>query len=175
MTFYDFPSTRFSAQAMVGVVHQYLRIVRSLRTHTELLLQGYYSYMWGRPLNLQEFCLVAAALTASIFLFFFDTSRMKLRRECGEAVHSIALITVRLQSCLVLQQRSHTLWVCLSTRQDSCSDVNTVGCTLSPSPLWDVGFNHWLVTMVNPGGLTLTRMVLLVQSSRCRAPRFFRL
>ncbi|XP_024915561.1 inhibitor of nuclear factor kappa-B kinase subunit epsilon isoform X1 [Cynoglossus semilaevis] len=66
------------SKAMVGVVHQYLRIVRSLRTHTELLLQGYYSYM------------------------------MKLRRECGEAVHSIALITVRLQSCLVLQQRSHT-------------------------------------------------------------------
>uniref|UniRef100_A0A7N6AQP8 Protein kinase domain-containing protein n=1 Tax=Anabas testudineus TaxID=64144 RepID=A0A7N6AQP8_ANATE len=30
---------------IVGVVHQYLRIVKLLHTHRELLLQGYYSYM----------------------------------------------------------------------------------------------------------------------------------
>uniref|UniRef100_A0A665VYL2 Protein kinase domain-containing protein n=1 Tax=Echeneis naucrates TaxID=173247 RepID=A0A665VYL2_ECHNA len=47
------------SKVIVGVVHQYLRIVRLLHTHQELLLQGYYSYM------------------------------MILHRLCGEAIHSI--------------------------------------------------------------------------------------
>lgn len=67
------------SKVIVGVVHQYLRTVRLLHTHRELLLQGYYSYM------------------------------MKLRSECGEALHSIAMITVRLQSCLSVEHRIHTL------------------------------------------------------------------
>lgn len=33
-------------QAIVGIVHQYVRLVRLLHTHRELLLQGYYCYMW---------------------------------------------------------------------------------------------------------------------------------
>uniref|UniRef100_A0A3B4X7Z3 Inhibitor of nuclear factor kappa B kinase subunit epsilon n=1 Tax=Seriola lalandi dorsalis TaxID=1841481 RepID=A0A3B4X7Z3_SERLL len=69
----------FSKVLIVGVVHQYLRIVQLLHTHRELLLQGYYSYM------------------------------MWLRRECGEANHSIAMITIRLQCCLNLEHRVHTL------------------------------------------------------------------
>uniref|UniRef100_A0A3Q3FA73 Inhibitor of nuclear factor kappa B kinase subunit epsilon n=1 Tax=Labrus bergylta TaxID=56723 RepID=A0A3Q3FA73_9LABR len=73
----------------VGVVHQYLRMVKLLHSHRELLLQGYYSYM------------------------------MRLRRECGEAMHSIAMITVRLQSCLSVEHRLHTLYqsVCLLSLQ----------------------------------------------------------
>ena len=35
--------------------------------------------------------------------------RMRLRRECEEAMHSIAMITVRLQSCLNVEHRTHTL------------------------------------------------------------------
>ncbi|XP_059186106.1 inhibitor of nuclear factor kappa-B kinase subunit epsilon [Centropristis striata] len=66
------------SKVMVGVVHQYLRIVQLLHTHRELLLQGYYSYM------------------------------MKLRRDCEEAMHSITMITVRLQSCLNVDHRTHT-------------------------------------------------------------------
>uniref|UniRef100_A0A3B4WUS4 Inhibitor of nuclear factor kappa B kinase subunit epsilon n=1 Tax=Seriola lalandi dorsalis TaxID=1841481 RepID=A0A3B4WUS4_SERLL len=66
------------SKLIVGVVHQYLRIVQLLHTHRELLLQGYYSYM------------------------------MWLRRECGEANHSIAMITIRLQCCLNLEHRVHT-------------------------------------------------------------------
>uniref|UniRef100_A0A671UKM1 Inhibitor of nuclear factor kappa B kinase subunit epsilon n=1 Tax=Sparus aurata TaxID=8175 RepID=A0A671UKM1_SPAAU len=62
------------SKVIVGVVHQYLRIVRLLHTHRELLLQGYYSYM------------------------------MRLRKECGEAMHSIAMITIRLQSCLSVHE-----------------------------------------------------------------------
>uniref|UniRef100_A0A671UP59 Inhibitor of nuclear factor kappa B kinase subunit epsilon n=1 Tax=Sparus aurata TaxID=8175 RepID=A0A671UP59_SPAAU len=38
------------SKVIVGVVHQYLRIVRLLHTHRELLLQGYYSYI-----GIQEF------------------------------------------------------------------------------------------------------------------------
>uniref|UniRef100_A0A8C9XQV4 Inhibitor of nuclear factor kappa B kinase subunit epsilon n=1 Tax=Sander lucioperca TaxID=283035 RepID=A0A8C9XQV4_SANLU len=55
-------------------------IVQLLHTHRELLLQGYYSYM------------------------------MRLRRECEDAMHSIAMITIRLQSCLIVEHRTHTLY-----------------------------------------------------------------
>uniref|UniRef100_A0A668AYQ9 Inhibitor of nuclear factor kappa B kinase subunit epsilon n=1 Tax=Myripristis murdjan TaxID=586833 RepID=A0A668AYQ9_9TELE len=58
------------SKVIVGVVHQYLRIVHLLHTHRELLLQGYYSHM------------------------------MKLRKECGEAMLSIRMVTIRLQACL---------------------------------------------------------------------------
>ncbi|XP_047440024.1 inhibitor of nuclear factor kappa-B kinase subunit epsilon [Mugil cephalus] len=67
------------SKVIVGVVHQYLRIVQLLHTHRELLLQGYYSYM------------------------------MKLRSECGEAMQNIAMITIRLQSCLGAEHRINTL------------------------------------------------------------------
>ncbi|XP_068450239.1 inhibitor of nuclear factor kappa-B kinase subunit epsilon [Clinocottus analis] len=67
------------SKVMVGVVHQYLRIVQLLHTDRELLLQGYYSYM------------------------------MRLRRESEEAIHSITMITMRLQSCLSVEHRTHTL------------------------------------------------------------------
>ncbi|XP_077385443.1 inhibitor of nuclear factor kappa-B kinase subunit epsilon isoform X2 [Festucalex cinctus] len=64
---------------IVGVVHQYLRIVQLLHSHRELLLEGFYSYM------------------------------MMLRRECGEAMHSISQISLRLKSCLGVQHRIFTL------------------------------------------------------------------
>uniref|UniRef100_UPI0037E9176D inhibitor of nuclear factor kappa-B kinase subunit epsilon n=1 Tax=Semicossyphus pulcher TaxID=241346 RepID=UPI0037E9176D len=67
------------SKVIVGVVHQYLRIVQLLHSHRELLLQGYYSYM------------------------------MRLRRECAEALHSIAMITIRLQACLSVEHRLLTL------------------------------------------------------------------
>lgn len=35
--------------------------------------------------------------------------RMRLRKECEEAMHSIAMITIRLQSCLSVEHRIHTL------------------------------------------------------------------
>ncbi|XP_034442389.1 inhibitor of nuclear factor kappa-B kinase subunit epsilon isoform X5 [Hippoglossus hippoglossus] len=67
------------SKVIVGVVHQYLRIIQLLHTHRELLLQGYHSYM------------------------------MRLRRECGESIHSIDKITIRLQSCLNIQHRIQTI------------------------------------------------------------------
>nr|XP_015815061.2 inhibitor of nuclear factor kappa-B kinase subunit epsilon isoform X2 [Nothobranchius furzeri] len=63
------------SKATVGVVHQYKRIVQMLHTHRELLLQGFYTYM------------------------------MKLHQECREAIHRIAMIAMRLQSCLIAQHR----------------------------------------------------------------------
>ncbi|XP_056886220.1 inhibitor of nuclear factor kappa-B kinase subunit epsilon [Takifugu flavidus] len=66
-------------KVIVGAVHQYLMVTQLLRTHRELLLQGFYSYM------------------------------MKLQKECGEVMHSIAMITIRLQSCLNLDHRIHML------------------------------------------------------------------
>ncbi|RVE72707.1 hypothetical protein OJAV_G00040720 [Oryzias javanicus] len=67
------------SKIIVGVVHQYLRIVNLLHTHRQLLLQGYYTYM------------------------------MKLRGDCSEALHSISMITLRLQSCYNAQHRIHKL------------------------------------------------------------------
>ncbi|XP_077458567.1 inhibitor of nuclear factor kappa-B kinase subunit epsilon isoform X2 [Stigmatopora argus] len=64
---------------VVGVVHQYQRIVQLLHLHRELLLEGYYSYM------------------------------MILHRACGEAMDSIARISIRLKACLSLQHRIFTL------------------------------------------------------------------
>lgn len=77
------------SKVIVGVVHQYLRIVRLLHTHTELLLQGYHSYM------------------------------MKLRGDCREAMHSITLITLRLQACFNAQHRIHKLTSYSSDNQGS--------------------------------------------------------
>ncbi|KAM6927185.1 inhibitor of nuclear factor kappa-B kinase subunit epsilon [Xenentodon cancila] len=62
-----------------GIVHQYLRIVQLLHMHRQLLLHGYYGYM------------------------------MKLRGKCREAMHTVAMITVRLQSCFNAQFRLHKL------------------------------------------------------------------
>uniref|UniRef100_A0AAQ4NMY7 Inhibitor of nuclear factor kappa B kinase subunit epsilon n=1 Tax=Gasterosteus aculeatus aculeatus TaxID=481459 RepID=A0AAQ4NMY7_GASAC len=80
------------SKVIVGVVHQYLRLVQSLHTHSGLLLQGYYSYM------------------------------MMFRGECEEAVHTIAMITIRLQCCLTTEQRTHTL---------ACYDAENKGSTES--------------------------------------------
>ncbi|XP_078104328.1 inhibitor of nuclear factor kappa-B kinase subunit epsilon isoform X2 [Sander vitreus] len=77
------------SKVIVGVVYQYLRIVQLLHTHRKLLLQGYYSYM------------------------------MRLRRECEDAMHSIAMITIRLQSCLNVEHRTHTLGHYASENQGS--------------------------------------------------------
>ncbi|XP_034022810.1 inhibitor of nuclear factor kappa-B kinase subunit epsilon [Thalassophryne amazonica] len=77
------------SKVIVGVVHQYLRTVQLMYRHRELLLQGYYSYM------------------------------MKLQKECGEANYSISKIIIRLQSCLTLEHRLHTL--CHSTSENSSS------------------------------------------------------
>ncbi|XP_041812070.1 inhibitor of nuclear factor kappa-B kinase subunit epsilon [Chelmon rostratus] len=80
------------SKVIVGVVHQYLRIIQLLHTHRELLLQGYYSYM------------------------------MRLRKECGEAMHGIAMITIRLQSCFNVEHRIHTLGHYASENQGSADN-----------------------------------------------------
>nr|XP_023851888.1 inhibitor of nuclear factor kappa-B kinase subunit epsilon-like [Salvelinus alpinus] len=56
-------------KAIVGVVQQYLRIMRSLQTDREVLLHGYYSYI------------------------------EKVRRECGDVILGISTVNTRLQSC----------------------------------------------------------------------------
>uniref|UniRef100_A0A8C4DDW6 Inhibitor of nuclear factor kappa B kinase subunit epsilon n=1 Tax=Dicentrarchus labrax TaxID=13489 RepID=A0A8C4DDW6_DICLA len=53
------------SKIIVGVVHQYLRTVQLLHTHRELLLQGYYSYMyqsvWLLSLQVHEHLPIYAA------------------------------------------------------------------------------------------------------------------
>uniref|UniRef100_A0A8C5A3N1 Inhibitor of nuclear factor kappa B kinase subunit epsilon n=1 Tax=Gadus morhua TaxID=8049 RepID=A0A8C5A3N1_GADMO len=53
---------RFS-KVMVGVVHQFVRTVRTLHAQRELLLQGYYSYMYKTHCYTASYCIFLAPLT----------------------------------------------------------------------------------------------------------------
>ncbi|KAG7238307.1 hypothetical protein INR49_031018 [Caranx melampygus] len=101
------------SKVIVGVVHQYLRIIQLLHTHRELLLQGYYSYM------------------------------MKLRRECGEAIHSIAMITIRLQSCLNLEHRIHTLGYYTSENQGTAENGQKLQLVHQHLPIYTAGIQEF--------------------------------
>ncbi|KAM8756932.1 inhibitor of nuclear factor kappa-B kinase subunit epsilon isoform 1-T2 [Acanthopagrus schlegelii] len=101
------------SKVILGVVHQYLRIVRLLHTHRELLLQGYYSYM------------------------------MRLRKECGEAMHSIAMITIRLQSCLNVEHRIHTLGHFASENQGSADSTQKLQLVHEHLPIYAAGIQEF--------------------------------
>ncbi|XP_034537118.1 inhibitor of nuclear factor kappa-B kinase subunit epsilon [Notolabrus celidotus] len=101
------------SKIMVGVVHQYLRIIQLLHSHRELLLQGYYSYM------------------------------MRLRRECGEAMHSIAMITVRLQSCLIVEHRLQTLGHHTSENQGSGDGNQKLQLVHQHLPIYAAGIQEF--------------------------------
>lgn len=117
----------------MGVVHQYLRIVQLLHTHRELLLQGYYSYMWDTHRTGWWTSQVIQLLYVMTFVKLFLSFRMGLRRECREAMHSIAMITIRLQACLSVEHRIHTLWVHLHTfwAYYSESVMSQLGCWIA--------------------------------------------
>ncbi|XP_038553273.1 inhibitor of nuclear factor kappa-B kinase subunit epsilon [Micropterus salmoides] len=101
------------SKVIVGVVHQYLRIVQLLHTHRELLLQGYYSYMMG------------------------------LRRECREAMHSIAMITIRLQACLSVEHRIHTLGQYSSENQGSADNGQKLQLVHEHLPIYTAGIQEF--------------------------------
>ncbi|XP_070815835.1 inhibitor of nuclear factor kappa-B kinase subunit epsilon isoform X1 [Chaetodon trifascialis] len=101
------------SKVIVGVVHQYLRIVQLLHTHRELLLQGYYSYM------------------------------MRFRKECGEAVHSIAMITIRLQSCFNVEHRVHTLGHYASENQGSADNSQKLQLVHEHLPIYAAGIQEF--------------------------------
>ncbi|XP_075880513.1 inhibitor of nuclear factor kappa-B kinase subunit epsilon isoform X2 [Nelusetta ayraudi] len=100
-------------KAIVGIVHQYVRLVRLLHTHRELLLQGYYCYM------------------------------MTLRKECGEAMHSIALITVRLQSCLSAEHRIHTVSHYAPENHDLTDNSQKLKQVHEHLPIYAVGISEF--------------------------------
>ncbi|XP_028301709.1 inhibitor of nuclear factor kappa-B kinase subunit epsilon isoform X2 [Gouania willdenowi] len=101
------------SKVIVGIIHQYLRIVQLLNLHRELLLQGYYTYM------------------------------MKLRSECDEALHSIALITIRLQSCLSLAHRIHALKPYTSKNQDSADESQKLKLVHEHLPRYAAGIHEF--------------------------------
>lgn len=101
------------SKVIVGIVHQYLRIVQMLHSHRELLLQGYYSYM------------------------------MKLRRERGEAMNSIAMVTIRLQSCLNTEHSLHTLGHHTSENQGSEDGSQKLQVVHQHLPLYTTGIQEF--------------------------------
>ncbi|KAM9523814.1 inhibitor of nuclear factor kappa-B kinase subunit epsilon-like isoform 2-T2 [Salvelinus alpinus] len=80
-------------KAIVGVVQQYLRIMRSLQTDREVLLHGYYSYI------------------------------EKVRRECGDVILGISTVNTRLQSCHSSEHRLHTLGQLTINTTDSTENI----------------------------------------------------
>ncbi|XP_041837222.1 inhibitor of nuclear factor kappa-B kinase subunit epsilon [Melanotaenia boesemani] len=102
------------SKTIVGVVHQYLRIVQLLHTHRELLLQGYYGYM------------------------------MKLRSDCREAMHSITVITIRLRSCFNAQHKIHKLASYASENQGSFDNSQKLQQLHEILPVYTAGIQEFL-------------------------------
>ncbi|KAK2862307.1 hypothetical protein Q5P01_001840 [Channa striata] len=101
------------SKTIVGVVHQYLRIVKFFHTHRELLLQGYYSYMMG------------------------------LRKECEEAMHFIRMFRVRLESYLNLGHRIQTLGHYTSDNQGSADNSQKLKLVHEHLPIYAAGIQEF--------------------------------
>ncbi|KAI1890534.1 hypothetical protein AGOR_G00154680 [Albula goreensis] len=67
------------SKAIVGVIHQYLRIAQSLQKHQELILQGYYCY--------------------------FENVRL----ECSNTEHRISMVSMKLLTFLNTEEKLHKL------------------------------------------------------------------
>ncbi|XP_067360446.1 inhibitor of nuclear factor kappa-B kinase subunit epsilon isoform X1 [Channa argus] len=100
-------------KVIVGVVHQYLKIIKVLHTHRELLLQGYYSYMMG------------------------------LRRECGESMHFIRMFNVRVQSFLNVGHRIQTLGHYTSDNQGSAGNSQKLKLVHEHLPIYAAGIQEF--------------------------------
>lgn len=117
---FDIVSDYNFSKVLVGVVHQYLRIVRSLHQHRELLLQGYYSYI------------------------------MKMHRLCDDAMLSISMIKLRLQPCLTSEHRLHNLDQHTLDVPDSNDSSKKLGLMREHLPVYAAGvrdFQNRLVHM----------------------------
>lgn len=101
------------SKLIVGVVYQYLRIVRSLHTHRELLLHGYYSYM------------------------------EKVGRECGDSLLSISMVNMRLNSCLSSEHRLHTLRQLPLQVPDSTDDSKNLRLIRENLPVYAGGIREF--------------------------------
>ncbi|KAK6318919.1 inhibitor of nuclear factor kappa-B kinase subunit epsilon isoform X2 [Coregonus clupeaformis] len=110
---FDVVSDYSFSKLIVGVVHQYLRIVRSLHTHRELFIHGYYSYI------------------------------EKVRRECGDALLSISMVNMRLQSCLSSEHRLHTLGQFPLEAPDSTDDSKKLRLIRENLPVYAGGIREF--------------------------------
>ncbi|KAL7837283.1 hypothetical protein SRHO_G00269940 [Serrasalmus rhombeus] len=78
-TRFDVIADHSFSRTMVGVIHQYLRMVRVLLKHRDLILQGVYSYIES------------------------------VRIECNNTAHKIAMVNMKLLSCLSTEETLETL------------------------------------------------------------------
>ncbi|KAL7843514.1 hypothetical protein AOLI_G00250260 [Acnodon oligacanthus] len=78
-TRFDVIADHSFSRTMVGVIHQYLQMVRVLLKHRELILQGVYSYIES------------------------------VRIECNNTAHKIAMVNMKLLSCLSTEETLQTL------------------------------------------------------------------
>lgn len=93
--------------------------VRHTHTHAKIRIFCFTALNDVRLSVMTPFKLFSPPFLLHIFLSHALVLRMRLRKECEEAMHSIAMITIRLQSCLSVEHRIHTLWVYLS-----CVELN---------------------------------------------------
>ncbi|XP_036415174.1 inhibitor of nuclear factor kappa-B kinase subunit epsilon isoform X2 [Colossoma macropomum] len=78
-TRFDVIADHAFSKTMVGVIHQYVRMARVLIKHRELILQGVYSYIES------------------------------VRIECNNTAHKIAMVNMKLLSCLSTEETLQTL------------------------------------------------------------------
>uniref|UniRef100_A0A8C6TCN4 Inhibitor of nuclear factor kappa B kinase subunit epsilon n=1 Tax=Neogobius melanostomus TaxID=47308 RepID=A0A8C6TCN4_9GOBI len=80
-------------KAMVGVIHQYLRITRMLHLHRDLLLQGYYSYM---PSSQTHWTMTRGTANSTVYVLpkvtlqtslFGSVQKMEILQQKIVAVH----------------------------------------------------------------------------------------
>ncbi|KAI4884833.1 hypothetical protein NFI96_021012 [Prochilodus magdalenae] len=76
---FDVVADHSFSKAIVGVIHQYLRMARILHKHRELILQGVHSYIES------------------------------VRIECNNTAHKIAMVNMKLLSCLSTEETLQTL------------------------------------------------------------------
>ncbi|XP_030632236.1 inhibitor of nuclear factor kappa-B kinase subunit epsilon [Chanos chanos] len=78
-TRFDVMADYIFSKTIVGVIHQYLRIARSLQKYRALLLQGFYSYI--------------------------ENTRL----ECTNTAHKISMVNMKFMSCLSVENKLQSL------------------------------------------------------------------
>ncbi|XP_051532489.1 inhibitor of nuclear factor kappa-B kinase subunit epsilon-like isoform X3 [Myxocyprinus asiaticus] len=78
-TKFDIMADYTFSKTVLGVIHQYLHIVRVLQKYRELILQGFYSYIENTGL------------------------------ECSNVAHRIAMVNMKLLSCIGTEENLHRL------------------------------------------------------------------
>ncbi|KAK3512887.1 hypothetical protein QTP70_028953 [Hemibagrus guttatus] len=101
---FDVVADHTFSKNLVGVIHQFLRMTRLLHNHRDLMLQGFYSYIFLDTL-------------ITIFLICSEIVRI----ECNTTAHKIGMVNMKLLSCLNTEETLDALLLLTEAFKDSLS------------------------------------------------------